>query len=81
MQNKAVGARISERLELFERDQRWLARRVGKSPSLISRWMDGSRQMTPQELREVAIALHMEPTALFDALFDSADKAEQEKVA
>jgi transcriptional regulator with XRE-family HTH domain len=81
MQNKAAGARIAQRLEEMQRDKKWLARQVGKSPSLISRWVEGSRKMSAQELRDVALVLHMGPSGLFDAAFETADEIEQEKVA
>jgi transcriptional regulator with XRE-family HTH domain len=54
----ALGARIVQRLKEMDRDQRWLAMQLRKSPSTVSRWIDGSRQMRVNDMRDVALVLH-----------------------
>jgi transcriptional regulator with XRE-family HTH domain len=75
MQRIPIGQRIEQRLSDMDRDQKWLARRIGKSPSTVSRWLNGSRQMTVHELRDVSLGLHRDPSYFLDTPVEEDEEA------
>lgn len=56
---------LSEVLAEKERTQSWLARRVGKSPSYVSRVIDGERNPSPDFKAKAAEILEVPESLLF----------------
>lgn len=50
---------ILRRLRELERSQGWLARKLGVTPSIVSRWIKGTAPVLPRRQREIALALNM----------------------
>lgn len=56
---ETIGRRIAEALERRNLNQRELASKVGRSKSLISQWISGSKNIDAKDLYRVAVALDM----------------------
>jgi len=66
MTRTAIGRRIQQRLAEMDQTVAWLAHKLGRSPSTLSRWMDGSRQLSTNELVRIALVLHRTAGWLLD---------------
>jgi transcriptional regulator with XRE-family HTH domain len=53
----AAGSLIRARLAEMERGPTWLARKLGKSPSAVHRWVGGSSSPQLRDLPRIATAL------------------------
>ena len=56
---------IERILEADERDWAWLARRLGISKSLITRWKKGERKITEKHKKAMADLFHLPKDILF----------------
>ena len=59
--------RIKRKLSDEERSQRWLARKLNKSHSLVSMMLRGERTMDSQTRIDIANILGEEPESLYNA--------------
>ncbi len=70
MEQTKVKMQLAARIEDFMRAKGWnksqLAEKVGKNPSEITKWFSGTHNFTTDVLTEIAFALGVELTALFD---------------
>lgn len=60
-----TGTHIRQVLARRERSARWLALKMGISPSLMSLTLDGKRKITPQFVERACAVLDLPPEALF----------------
>ncbi len=60
-----TGTHLREVLDRLERSDRWLARKMGVSPSLVTRVISGERSITERFVRKACEALGMAPEDLF----------------
>ena len=58
--------RIKQKLSDEERSQRWLARKLNKSHSLVSMMLRGERNMDSQTRIDIANILGEEPESLYN---------------
>lgn len=70
MEQTKVKMQLAARVEDFMRAKGWnkseFAEKVGKNPSEITKWFSGTQNFTTDVLTEIAFALGVELTALFD---------------
>jgi transcriptional regulator with XRE-family HTH domain len=64
--DRLLGIRIRARLDEMGYSQTWLARRVNKEQSTVSRWIDGTRSVTTPDLRLLSRVLRRSPAWLLD---------------
>ena len=57
--------RVLQKLSEIERNQSWLARKIGVSPSLITLMIQGKKEITQDKKQKIALVLHVSVNDLF----------------